>query len=128
MRALAFVAIDHGGSVYLIRRPEAGLFGGMMQPPLSPLRKNFPSARDAISQAPFHGEWKLKRGIVTHTLTHIELEVRTYVAQFSARPNGEGIWLPPREFKTAALPTAMRKMLAHAMTVDPAVRRKRQRA
>jgi A/G-specific adenine glycosylase len=89
MRALAFVAIDDGGSVYLIRRPEAGLFGGMMQPPMTPLQKNFPSAPDARSQAPFHGEWAIKRGVVRHTLTHIELEVRTYVAQFSARPNGE---------------------------------------
>ncbi len=116
MRALAFVAIDRGGSVYLVRRPDAGLFGGMMQPPLTELRKSFPPAREAISQAPFRGEWKLKRGVVRHTLTHIELEVRTYVAEFSARPNGEGIWLTPREFKTAALPTAMRKMLRHALT------------
>lgn len=128
MRALAFVAIDDGGSVYLIRRPETGLFGGMMQPPLTPLRKNFPSAHDAVSQAPFLGEWKLTRGTVRHTLTHIELEVRTYIARFSDRPNGEGIWLKPDEFTATALPTAMRKMLAHALAVDPAVRKKRQGA
>ena len=128
MRALAFVAIDDQGSVYLVRRPEAGLFGGMMQPPMTPLRKNFPSAPDARSQAPFHGEWAIKRGVVRHTLTHIELEVRTYVAQFSARPNGEGIWLSPGEFSSAALPTAMRKMLAHALAVRPAGQKKRQSA
>lgn len=116
MRALAFVAIDNGGSVYLVRRPENGLFGGMMQPPLTPLQKNFPSARSALSEAPFRGEWKLKRGTVTHTLTHMELEIRTYVARFAVRPNGEGIWLLPREFTRAALPTAMRKMLRHALT------------
>lgn len=125
MRALAFVAIDNGGSVYLVRRPESGLFGGMMQPPLTPLQKNFPSARDALSEAPFRGEWKLKRGVVRHTLTHMELEIRTYVAQFSARPNGEGIWLLPREFRSTALPTAMRKMLTHALAVDPPLRKKR---
>jgi A/G-specific adenine glycosylase len=115
MRALAFVAIDKGGSVYLVRRPDSGLFGGMMQPPLTPLKKNFPSARNAMLRAPFSGAWKLKRGIVRHTLTHIELEIRTYVARFPVRPNGEGIWLSPREFKIAALPTAMRKMLTHAL-------------
>ncbi|HEX5279267.1 MAG TPA: A/G-specific adenine glycosylase [Micropepsaceae bacterium] len=118
MRALAFVAIDDRGAVYLIKRAETGLFGGMMQPPLTPLQKNFPPARDAMSQAPFHGEWRLRPGIVKHTLTHIELEVRTYVAQFAARPNGEGIWLAPGEFKTAALPTAMRKMLRHALAAE----------
>jgi len=128
MRALAFVAIDHSGSIYLVRRPETGLFGGMMQPPLTALRKTFSPARNALSEAPFRGEWKLMRGVVRHTLTHIELEVRIYVARFSARPNGEGIWLSPHEFKTAALPTAMRKMLTHALAVDPALRKKRQGA
>jgi A/G-specific adenine glycosylase len=127
MRALAFVAIDDGGSVYLVRRPEAGLFGGMMQPPLTPLAKNFPSSRNAMSQAPFHGDWKLKRGIVRHTLTHMELEIRTYVARFAGRPNGEGIWLLPSEFKTAALPTAMRKMLTHALVNAPGPPGKRRR-
>ena len=86
MRALAFVAIDHNGSIYLIRRPETGLFGGMMQPPLTPLRKNFPPARNALSEAPFRGEWKLKREVVRHTLTHIELEIRQAAAQFFGPP------------------------------------------
>src|SRR5207248_11802984 len=40
-RAIAFVATDATGAVYLVRRPANGLFGGMMQPPLSDLSKGF---------------------------------------------------------------------------------------
>lgn len=127
MRALAFVAIDNCGSVYLTRRAETGLFGGMMQPPLTELRKNFPAVGDALLQVPFRGEWKARRGIVRHTLTHIELEVRTYVAHFLVRPSGDGVWLQPHELAAAALPTAMRKMLNHALAnkPDPRVTRRR---
>jgi A/G-specific adenine glycosylase len=114
-RAVAFVAIDAAGSVYLVRRPEDGLFGGMMQPPLTAMRKSFPALREALRDAPFSGVWKLRPGKVRHMLTHLELEVRTYVANFTARPNGEGIWLTPDEFGAAALPTAMRKILKHAL-------------
>jgi A/G-specific adenine glycosylase len=114
-RAVAFVAIDSAGAVYLVRRPEDGLFGGMMQPPLTTLRTKFPERREALCDAPFSGEWLGKHGIVRHTLTHIELEIRTYVARFVARPNGEGIWIMPAEFTSAALPTAMRKILEHAL-------------
>lgn len=113
-RAVAFVAIDAGGSVYLVKRPQNGLFGGMMQPPLTELRPNFPRGRDVVANAPFRGDWKLTRGQIRHTLTHIELEIRAYVARFGTRPNGEGIWLSEHEITSAALPTAMRKIIAHA--------------
>ncbi len=53
-RAVAFVAVDSSGSVYLVRRPEKGLFGGMMQPPLSAFSKNFPAARVALSAGAIH--------------------------------------------------------------------------
>jgi A/G-specific adenine glycosylase len=68
-----------------------------------------------MSLAPFAGEWLRKPGVVRHTLTHLELEVRAYVAHFPLRPNGEGIWLLPQEFSSAALPTLMRKIIAHAL-------------
>jgi len=114
-RAVAFVAIDSVGAVYLVRRPQDGLFGGMMQPPLTSLRGEFPARDKVLGDAPFSGDWIGKRGVVRHTLTHLELEIRTYVARFGARPNGEGIWISPAEFGSAALPTAMRKILKHAL-------------
>jgi len=52
---------------------------------------------------------------VRHTLTHLELEVRAYVAHFPLRPNGEGVWLSQSDFGSAALPTLMRKIISHAL-------------
>ena len=115
-RAVAFVAVDDMGSIYLVRRPEHGLFGGMMQPPLTPLRATFPRHAAAVRQAPFQGEWRCVPGAMRHVLTHMELEIRAYVARFSQRPNGAGIWLTRHEVAFAALPTAMRKILGHALS------------
>jgi A/G-specific adenine glycosylase len=114
-RAVAFVAVDSVGAVYLVRRPQDGLFGGMMQPPLTALGRKFSGRDEALCAAPFSGEWIGKRGVIRHTLTHLELEIRIYVARFTARPNGEGSWILPSEFSSAALPTAMRKILKHAL-------------
>jgi A/G-specific adenine glycosylase len=55
---------------------------------------------------------------VRHGFTHFELEMEVYVANFRARPNGEGIWLPATEIGGAALPTIMRKLIDHARDAD----------
>ncbi len=113
-RGAAFVAFDAKGAVYLERRPENGLLGAMLQPPLSEWLPDFPARTRALQQAPFSAGWKKQPGIVRHGFTHFELELEVYVASFPARPNGEGMWLSPKELKTAALPTLMRKVLACA--------------
>jgi hypothetical protein len=41
--------------------------------------------------------------------------MEVYVARFRVRPNGEGMWLRPKELATAALPAVMRKVIAHAL-------------
>ena len=41
--------------------------------------------------------------------------VRAYIAEFAARPNGEGVWLAPGDLPSAALPTLMRKIISHAL-------------
>jgi len=114
-RGAAFVAFDRQGAVYLVRRPENGLLGAMLQPPLSEWGAAFPDVREALAQAPFRGGWKSKPGFVSHGFTHFELELEVYVARFGVRPNGEGLWLSEAELETAALPTVMRKVIAHAL-------------
>jgi A/G-specific adenine glycosylase len=117
-RGAAFVALDCGGAVYLVRRPENGLLGAMLQPPLGAWRGAFPDRKTALSEAPFTGQWRKKPGFVRHGFTHFELEMEVYVGRFQARPNGEGIWLLPAEITRAALPTVMRKLIDHALDVD----------
>ncbi|MGA7675497.1 MAG: A/G-specific adenine glycosylase [Rhizomicrobium sp.] len=80
-RGAAFVARDKGGAVLLVKRPEKGLLGGMLQPPLGPWGEKFPSTKDALSQAPFRAAWKKLPGLVRHTFTHFELEIEVWTAE-----------------------------------------------
>jgi A/G-specific adenine glycosylase len=114
-RGAAFVARDASGAVLLVRRPEKGLLGGMMQPPLGPWTDLFPSHGEAMAQAPFKAAWKKRTGIVRHGFTHFELEIEVYVAQVHSSPaSGGGKWV--HDLSTVALPTVMKKILHHALS------------
>jgi A/G-specific adenine glycosylase len=117
-RGAAFVAVDARGAVYLERRPERGLLGAMLQPPLGAWNATFPDDAAAREQAPFTGAWKKKLGVVRHGFTHFQLEMEVYVAAFKARPNGEGRWFARDELAAAALPTVMRKVIDHALDTN----------
>ena len=114
-RGAAFIALDGAGAIYLEKRPENGLLGAMLQPPLSTCNKRFPNGARARNQAPFTGDWKKRPGRVRHGFTHFELEMEVYVAAFKRRPNGEGRWYAPEELPHIALPTVMRKIISHAL-------------
>ncbi len=85
-RGAAFVVRDATGAVLLVKRPEKGLLGGMLQPPLGPWSEEFPSKPEAMKQAPFKADWKKRTGMVRHGFTHFELEIEVYVANVSTRP------------------------------------------
>jgi A/G-specific adenine glycosylase len=108
-RGAAFVARDKSGAVLLIRRPESGLLGGMMQPPLGPWSEDFPSKAQAMKQAPFKADWKKRLDIVRHGFTHFELEIEVYETAVDKRPNVQGQWIG--DLSKAALPTVMRKIV-----------------
>jgi A/G-specific adenine glycosylase len=112
-RGAAFVARDVSGAVLLVKRPEKGLLGGMMEPPLGPWTADFPSGEAAMKQAPFAAKWKKRVGVVRHGFTHFELEVEVYLANVAKRPVVEGRWV--KDLSTAALPTVMKKIVMHAL-------------
>jgi A/G-specific adenine glycosylase len=171
-RGAAYVAVDGAGRVLLERRPEKGLLGGMLQPPLGPWSEDFPSTEEALGAAPFRAKWKKCPGMVRHTFTHFELEVEVYLSCHPRRASrgcamrGQGdpggrtnsvpgieedfgsrdclrdyaasttwvpltspafallrraspgmteMWMAQDDLKTAALPTVMRKIIAHAL-------------
>lgn len=116
-RGAAFVARDRNGAILLVKRPEKGLLGGMLQPPLGPWTGSFPRATDALRQAPFRAEWERRSGAVRHGFTHFELELQVWCAEVRARGGSTGMWLAPHALAAAALPTVMRKIIAHAF--DP---------
>jgi A/G-specific adenine glycosylase len=114
-RGAAFVARDRSGAVLLLKRPEKGLLGGMMQPPLGPWSESFPSQSEALLQAPFRSRWMKRAGVVRHGFTHFELEIEVYVTEvdaLSAPVRGGGKWV--HDLSTAALPTVMKKIMHHA--------------
>ncbi|HTQ12612.1 MAG TPA: A/G-specific adenine glycosylase [Rhizomicrobium sp.] len=113
-RGAAFVARDASGAVLLEKRPEKGLLGGMLQPPLGPWGEEFPSKADALKQAPFNASWRKRPGIVRHGFTHFELEIEVYVAGVDGGMAGD--WR--RGLAEVALPTVMRKIVSHALDDD----------
>ncbi|HEX3674801.1 MAG TPA: A/G-specific adenine glycosylase, partial [Rhizomicrobium sp.] len=113
-RGAAFVVRDGTGAVLLEKRPEKGLLGSMMQPPLGPWTPEFPSAKEALLQAPFRAAWKKRAGIVRHGFTHFELEIEVYAADVVKHPASEGAWVNGDRLADSALPTVMRKIVIHA--------------
>jgi A/G-specific adenine glycosylase len=111
-RGAAFVARDRNGAVLLMKRPETGLLGGMMQPPLGPWTEDFPSKAMAMKQVPFKADWKKRIDVVRHGFTHFELEIEVYEVEVEKRPPFEGRWIAAEKLKDAALPTLMRKIIA----------------
>jgi A/G-specific adenine glycosylase len=174
-RGAAFVARDAAGAVLLEKRPEKGLLGSMLQPPLGVWGEEFPSRAEALKQAPFRAAWKKLPGVVRHGFTHFELEVEVWFVEVkqhchprpssrskakagrgrgsrsslrekaeefapgfsvesgNAQPPGspslgaqeraspgmtKGGWVGTSNLHAVALPTVMRKIIAHAMTDD----------
>ncbi len=114
-RGAAFVVRDANGAVLLQKRPERGLLGGMFQPPLGPWTGKFPTAKEALLQAPFRADWRKRAGIVRHGFTHFALEIEVYSADVAKRPKANGRWIEADNLPTCALPTVMRKILTHAL-------------
>ena len=79
------------------------------------MARRISGSQDGAGRGAFHGRWSKKPGFVRHGFTHFELETEVYVANFQARPNGEGMWLTREEVRRAALPTVMRKLIHHAL-------------
>ena len=117
-RGAAFVASDAKGAVLLIKRPDKGLLAAMLEPPSGPWGKSFPVAGAALAQAPFTAAWKKRPGVVRHGFTHFELEMEVYAAKLAKRPSIKGIWVSVEKLDEVALPTVMRKLVAHGLGVN----------
>jgi A/G-specific adenine glycosylase len=120
--AVAFVALREDGRVLLRRRPEAGLLGGMLEVPSTEWAEVLPSVKDALRTAPVSADWWAVPGIVAHTFTHFRLDAivcRAIVPEnaaltFWADP-ARCQWVVRRDLGGAALPSVMRKIIAHGL-------------
>ncbi len=118
----AFLVLREDGQVLLRRRVEAGLLGGMLEVPSTDWTDDGIATDIAIGAAPVRTEWWPVPGVVSHTFTHFRLELtvlRAIVPVETAltfwAESDRCRWLPRRELHAAALPTVMRKVIAHAL-------------
>ncbi|WP_083240364.1 A/G-specific adenine glycosylase [Methyloceanibacter methanicus] len=119
-RGAAFVAIREDGTVLLRERPPKGLLGGMLETPSTPWDERQPKEAAEV-HAPLIADWTCVPGIVTHTFTHFHLELTVYRAEVGrdakltpAADPARCRWVAQRDLAHAALPSVMRKVLAHA--------------
>jgi len=121
-RGAAFVALRADGALLL--RTTNGLLGGMSEVPTSAWTHEFDekAARKAAPNLslPANGKgriaWRRISGAVSHRFTHFPLELIVYVARVAAQtPAPAGMrWVARSALAREALPSVMRKVLAHA--------------
>jgi A/G-specific adenine glycosylase len=117
-RGAAFV-VTRGDALLVRTRPEQGLLGGMTEVPGS----DWLAAQSddvALRQAPLPKRamhWQRKPGIVTHVFTHFPLELVVYTATVvrGTRAPAGMRWVPVATLRQEALPTVMRKVIAHGL-------------
>ncbi len=123
-RGAAFVARRADGFVLLRTRPEKGLLGGMTEVPTTEWTKDFDDSIALESVPRFASRksptWRRTHGIVRHVFTHFPLELTVYAADLPARTPApkETRWTAISDLAGEALPSLMRKVLAHALTSD----------
>lgn len=112
-RGAAFVAVrERDGAVWLRRRPESGMLGGMAEPPTTDWRVGQDGAVGAEA-APFKAAWT-PAGAVVHVFTHFTLTLEVWRATLQSDPGTEGWWAGPNRLPGEALPTLMKKAIALA--------------
>jgi A/G-specific adenine glycosylase len=122
-RGAAFVAHRADGSLLLRTRPVKGLLGGMTEVPTTQWTQDFDedSALDGVPRFATGRKsvvWRRIPGVVRHTFTHFPLELSVYAAEVSANtPAPAGTrWIALADIGGEALPSLMRKVVAHATT------------
>ena len=118
-RGAAFVVLRADGYALVRSRPPGGLLGGMTEVPTTDWTPDFVEDH-ALAEAPrlpgTRLKWRRTTGVVRHVFTHFPLELIVFTADVPAgvaAPEGAR-WIRIAELPGEALPSVMRKVLAHA--------------
>lgn len=132
-RGAAFVVQRADGFILVRSRPAKGLLGGMTEVPTTEWTTDF-DAEHALRGAPQFAAAKAKKivwrrmpGRVRHVFTHFPLELSVYAADVPARtPAPAGArWVKMSELGGEALPSLIRKVVAHAGITAPSTHARR---
>lgn len=119
---VAFVALNERGEILLRRRPDKGLLGGMTEVPTTEWLADWLEPEESLRTAPIKTRWFPVPGAVSHTFTHFRLGLMVYRAHVRnsaaltlwARQE-DCRWVSRDAIKGEALPSVMRKVIAHAL-------------
>ena len=101
--------IERDEAVWLVRRPDRGMLGGMRALP----DDGWAARADGSGTPPLAGSWE-PGGAVHHTFTHFHLDLSLAIwsgpdADADADVSGEGEWWPLERLDEAGLPTVFAK-------------------
>ena len=106
---VAFIAVDRRRFVYLHRRPDDGLLGGMLGLPGSDWTEKPPAWRDAV---PFDAAWRRFALEARHSFTHFHLRLDLIGATLEKRPKSlRGEWVSASAIGEREIPTLYIKAL-----------------
>jgi len=112
-RGYAFWA-EYDRHLWLCRRPEKGLLGGMMEVPSTDWLETETWGEVPAPQIPIISNWKETPGLVRHSFTHFHLELKVIRLELAEMIDlQEGGWFPFSRIDNLALPTVMRKVIHH---------------
>jgi A/G-specific adenine glycosylase len=109
----AFLIQNRQGAVYLQKRPDNGLLGGMSELPGT----EWTSRQDGLTGKaahPFAADWKFA-GRAKHTFTHFHLTLEVWHCVLEGEMTGNGWWVPVSDLANEALPTVMKKAITVAL-------------
>jgi len=113
---VAFWVINQNGQIFMRKRPNRGLLGGMVEVPSTDWVTEQWSIASAIKIAPLKGSWRILPGVVKHTFTHFHLELLILAANLKPVDGPAGaIWVLPEKIENYPLPTVMKKIVGHVL-------------
>jgi A/G-specific adenine glycosylase len=111
-RGAAYVLVSNG-AVYLEKRPDKGLLGGMAGVPTTGWTVRADGATGTAA-APVKGNWR-RAGAVRHVFTHFELELEVWLLADAPKTRAPGWWARLADLQGEALPTVMKKVIESAI-------------
>jgi A/G-specific adenine glycosylase len=113
---IAFLCINSNKEILLRRRPDKGLYAGMMEVPGTPWIQSLPSQAQILNSEPIKADWQDVPGTIVHIFTHFKLEIKV----LRANPKDYNkfnhlIWQPIDSFQKAGLPSLMLKIIRHGL-------------
>ncbi|MEL6622649.1 MAG: A/G-specific adenine glycosylase [Pseudomonadota bacterium] len=121
-RGTAFVALREDGAVLLRKRSDTGLLARMLEVPSTDWVRESESTASSARAVPVKAKWLSLPGTVVHTFTHFRLELDVRFALVDQETSltiwADGArcrWVHRRDLDRQALPSVMKKILAHAL-------------